>query len=528
MILKSSHKERNIFVNFLDLLKVKHTDLYSNKYYGEHPYKYSMYGLSKMLSEYGIENAGLKIEDKAGNISLLEVPYIAYLGSDFVIVYKIAHEKVYYVWRGKEISIPVEEFNKRWSGVVLLAEPNENSIEPNYKESKKKEIFQTTQKYLLFLSVCALIALFFLKNRLYANIGQTLVLFVNLIGVYIGYLLVQKQMHIHSAYADKICSLFKKSDCNNVLETKAAKLWGVISLSEVGLSYFISNTMLILLVPRLITYLAVINLFGLPFCFWSVWYQKVKAKQWCPLCLIVQALLFTLFIVDVIFGFIQLPLLNMTNVLLTGCLYLIPFLMIDLLLPPLIEGRKVTNVTQEMNGLKANKDVFMALLKKRPHYNVEKSTSHILLGNESAATLITIQTNPHCEPCAKMHARVENLLKESGNNLCIQYIFSSFNESLESSNKFLIASYFNNERNTAKDIFDMWYKDGKYKKEDIFSSYNYDIEDKNVLEEFHSHKKWVNETKIGKTPTILVNGYELPEEYKIEDLAFLNLDVDSK
>ena len=38
----------------------------------------------------------------------------------------------------------------------------------------------------------------------------------------------------------------------------------------------------------------VLNIFTLPYSFWSVWYQKAKAKQWCVLCLIIQALLWTL------------------------------------------------------------------------------------------------------------------------------------------------------------------------------------------------------------------------------------------
>jgi len=48
-------KNRNIFVAYLDLLKVKHTDTFSRKYFEEHPNKYNLLGLSQMLSDYGIE-----------------------------------------------------------------------------------------------------------------------------------------------------------------------------------------------------------------------------------------------------------------------------------------------------------------------------------------------------------------------------------------------------------------------------------------------------------------------------------------
>jgi uncharacterized membrane protein len=72
----------------------------------------------------------------------------------------------------------------------------------------------------------------------YTTLSFSLLLLTNLIGIYICYLLVLKQLRIQSRYADKICTLFSKSDCNNVLESDAAKLWGIFGWSEIGLGYF--------------------------------------------------------------------------------------------------------------------------------------------------------------------------------------------------------------------------------------------------------------------------------------------------
>jgi hypothetical protein len=58
----------NILVSFLELLKVKHTKSFSNQYFGEHPHKYNLFGISKMLSDYGVKNGGAKVEDKEKNI----------------------------------------------------------------------------------------------------------------------------------------------------------------------------------------------------------------------------------------------------------------------------------------------------------------------------------------------------------------------------------------------------------------------------------------------------------------------------
>ena len=61
----------------------------------------------------------------------------------------------------------------------------------------------------------------------------------------------------------------------------------------------------------------------------------------------------------------------------------------------------------------------------------------------------------------------------------------------------------------------------KFKKTiDFFNKYQYDINVPAVEQEFRTHEEWKKETKLMATPTILINGYELPDVYKIEDLMF--------
>ena len=132
-IMNISQKSNNVFVSFLELLKVKHTKQFSNQYFNEHPHKYNLFGISKMLSDYGVENAGTRIEDKEKDIFNIECPFIAHIGSDFVVVYKIENDKVHYLWNGKKIIIPVSEFIESWTGIILLAETTPDSIEPDYQ-----------------------------------------------------------------------------------------------------------------------------------------------------------------------------------------------------------------------------------------------------------------------------------------------------------------------------------------------------------------------------------------------------------
>jgi ABC-type bacteriocin/lantibiotic exporter with double-glycine peptidase domain len=161
-----------------------------------------------MLSEYNIHNIGVKTGDKEDNIFDIEVPFIAHIG-EFVVVTKITATDVFYIWRDKNVKLPINEFIEAWSGVVLLVEKNDNSIEPDYQQNKKRELIHNFFNAIFLLSVPFFILYMYFNNAIYSW-GISLLLITNFIGVYLSYLFVLKQFHIQNEYADKICSLFSQ------------------------------------------------------------------------------------------------------------------------------------------------------------------------------------------------------------------------------------------------------------------------------------------------------------------------------
>ena len=515
--------QKNILTSFLELLNVKHTKSFTNKHFNEHPHKYNLYGLSKMLSDYGVENNAIRIEDKEKDLLNIPLPFIAHTGSDFVVVYKIDKDDVSYIWNGKPITISVSQFIQMWSGVVLLAEALPHSKEPNYTENRKKELFTIAQKGILALVGILIFGLTYVNQKLFSDLGISLLLFVNLTGIYICYLLVLKSVRVHSQYADKICSLFSKRDCNNVLESPAAKLWGVFSWAEIGFGYFIANVLLLLFFPQTVFLVAILNIFTLPYSFWSVWYQKVKARQWCPLCLIVMVQLWSLFVISLIFGYIQFSewnFINLSDLLFVGSVYAACVFGITLLIPKLNKRGEIESIKREINSIKANEKVFDALLEQQSFYEISKADSQILFGNLDADLKITIFTNPFCNPCATMHKRMEKLLQETNGDVCVQYIFSSFTPELDFANKYLVAACLQKEQSEFERIIADWFERGKPLREAFFNDLQLDIEDSQVEVEFQKHEAWKEKSQLRATPTILVNGYKLPNNYKIEDLKY--------
>lgn len=510
----------NIFSFFLKRIKIKHTQYYADKLFNEHPHKNNLYGLSDMLTVYGIKNAGFRIESKE-EIYNVTSPFIAYAGGSFVLVDAINLEQTNYYWNGKTISLATSDFLKIWSGIFLVAEPDEQSIEPDYQRHKFTEIVNKAKNYVAGVSLASAFLIACITTRVYAHIDLLvlIMLLLNLAGIYIGYLLLLKHLHIKGGYGDKICSLFKQADCNNILESDAASLFGIISWSEIGLSYFISNVIIILIFPQLTVWMAFINIFALPYSFWSIWYQRFKAKQWCPLCLMVQILMWSIFVVNLCKGFIGVPVFDVLQIGITACVYIIPLLAIHTLAPLVINKRLIVQVTQEINSLKANEKVFTTLLREQIRYDVSPDYSHVFLGNPSESLFVTVLTNPHCNPCAHMHERIGIFLKNNP-QIQVQYIFSSFASKLEISARYLIAVYLQKNQEERESIYNEWFKSGKMNKEAFFLKYPVDINNDAVTEEFNLHKAWIQMSKFRSTPTLLVNGYKLPVNYKIEDLKY--------
>ena len=505
----------NILISFLKTLHMKHTSAYAEKLYEEYPHKYNLYGLSKMLEEYGITNAGVRINDK--NIRSLEVPFIAHIGNDFVVVDQVTDKQVYYHWKDKDIKVSIEQFQNLWSGVVLIAEPDETSIEPEYKQHRKQYLLNVCQNFLL-VSIL-FIALLWTYGKQGFHVFSAVLFLLYAVGALTCLMLLQKQIYVHGQYADKICSLFKQKDCNNVLESDAAKLFGWISWSEIGLGYFLSNLLLMAGCPALMPYLTIINILVLPYTIWSVWYQYRIVKQWCMLCMVVQSILWLAVLIAFIGELIHLPDFNVVDICKVGMIYIFLTLLINKVSSWLATQKKKAHIVQELNSLKTTEEVFKALLEKQPYHPIDITDSGILFGNPKASLRVSILTNPHCEPCARMHTRVEKLLQKVGDKLCIQYIFSAFDDNLLKSNRFLIAVYQNESRERTEEIYHRWYDKEKYHVDTFIQSLGYDITSESVTKELKRHNEWKETNKLSATPTILVNGYLLPEHYQIEDLA---------
>lgn len=538
---QESHKRMsNILIDILKSLNIRYTTDYAMRHYKEHPHKDNLYGISQMLLNYGINSIGVKITDKENDTFKLGLPFVAHVGDDFVLVTKYNSQSVSCIWNGEKLSVPPKEFNEKWSGNALLIQSDQNSIEPQYNSNKIISILKNLFRSTLYISIIILLMISYTSQVTHSNIMvKNLLIIINILGLYVSFLLVSKQLHINNNSVDKFCTLIKDGNCNHILESKAAKLLGVIGWSEIGMGYFISNLSIIIFAPSLISYLFVINICALPYTLWSVWYQKIIAKQWCTLCLMVQIILWLIFIVNLTLDIKAAPTINLHNILLVGSIYTIPTLSINLLLPYFTRKEEIEEMKQELNAIKASSDFFIQSIKKEPFYLVSDKNSKIIFGNKNSSFRITILLNPHCNPCKEIYNKANELINLHGDKISIQFIFSSSNIKLNLSSKLLVAIYLNTNQDIARKIFTDWFtgeerqfysmnaisedKYNKWAKKEItkYSDLNhkdFDVNKDYINIEFSRHESWKHEMDLKSTPFILINGYKLPDYYKLEDI----------
>lgn len=283
-------KSATIFSQFLESLDVPHTRRYSDMRYHAMQFK-SLFGFSRLLTAYGIESRGLRISDKNSALDCLQPPFLAQRGNGFVIVDALKKDKVWVNTDGKDFAVSRQEFIDRWTGVVLQAFPGTQSIEPDYRRHRFLEIAGIAKKWALGTCIVILMTYLFVSNRIWSSPYTVMLMLLNSGGIYITYLLLLKSLKIDSHAADKMCGAIQAHGCDTVLQTSAAKFFGLFGWSEVGSAYFGVSLATLMVFPQYTGFLAAINLCCLPFSFWSIWYQKTRAKAWCMLCLTVQALL---------------------------------------------------------------------------------------------------------------------------------------------------------------------------------------------------------------------------------------------
>ena len=493
-------------------------DLYAHEAYP------SLKALTDVLSDWEIEYRALKI----GWEQLCEygTPVLLHYRDSmprFVVATSVTTDGiVFYKDEGEKFKASRQDFEKRWDGTALYV------VEPEKREWKCfcKVLFTQYRGWLLLL-VSLLLLIPLLSFSRITDIGWFTLLFsLKAIGLFFSVLLLRHDWGKRSAAERHICSLRKTFSCDAVLRSAASKLFGLIKMSDIGMVYFSGGLIVLSLVAcgvvgwkPLWGCLSILSFCSFPYILFSLGYQRLKVKKWCPLCLGVLSVLLSEIVVHGIYWIengISIP---------TGkqaYLFILFFLWVASIWQLLNSWIKAYLKSEEKEirywALKRNGSVFRALLEQQPALDMSFSEKDIRIG-EAGKRVVTLAINPFCTPCLDFYGQLRAVQHKCPTAFDLNLRFMSMDEEKlkQPIGLSLITMYYQDKALFEK-AFEYWRVHKNYA---LFQKEFGEIQFSELArQEQQKHFAWRKRIHLNHTPAVFIEDRKLPEIYTNEDLFY--------
>jgi len=528
------HPNVQAIICWLQKLGVQANHASADRLLQQHPDWPSLLCISDALHQWHILNAAAKMDVQ--NIDALPLPFLAqprHPERPLAIVTKVDATGVTCYQNNylKPTTLPRADFFQQWTGVYMLAEPQAQSGEPDYAINKRKQWMHSILPVTLTACILSVLLWSFSSSignapSLKIQIGLGLQFAFYLGGFLVSCLLLWYELDKRNPLLQKVCTGIAKGNCNAILTGKASKVFSWLSWSEVGFFYF-AGGLLLLSMPSLLPWasywLGWLGIAAIIYPIFSIYYQWQVAKQWCVLCLAVQAILlllatnFVVFLSPAVIG-----VNSISSIQLATMVVGLPVLAWYSIKPYLLRMQQATDEHRAYLRLKFNAEVFEGLLHKQKMITTATAGLGISLGNPNASNTLVKVCNPYCGPCSKAHPKIEKLLQHN-HNLQVQVLFMVPNtpgEKLHTAASHLMAIAQNNNQQLVQQALDDWYLAEKKDYTVFAAKYPLNGEVAAQAPAITAMEKWSLDNDIRYTPTIFFNGYELPPEYDPEDLQY--------
>lgn len=498
-----------------------------------HPHFPSLLAIRDVLESIGIDSCAVNIKDlqalspEAQNI-LVQIK--TEQGEElFAYVFGWTEERIEWFnpQKHKWEQIKCDDFSALFTGYAMLFEALDNAGEKDYKSAHRKELQQRIVEYALILFVPILtilsIAIHISENGIVFWQRYLYALFL-LAGCVIGGLLLLHDYNEESPLLSNFCRRNEKTNCSAVLHSKGSQFLG-ISWSVIGSSYFLGMLLSLSIScfnSNIFYSVAVLHGFTLPYVAYSLYYQRYKVKQWCTLCLSVQAVLLVLFGLSIFSG----SYCHIEEIRLTSLVFIlgISFLVFtSLYFLWLLTGQIKANgfYKKALHQIKYDEDVFHTLLQKQKKITIPTEGYGIILGNPNGKIHIIEVYNPYCIHCSNALSVMRKLLAEN-DEIKIQIIFAEDPDSEYYKqmpiDTFLSLYY---EGGDIAEPISEWF-DGKFKNTEEFKQ-KYPVVQENTQRNRNNAKamaQFCEAMEITATPTMYINGNQLPGGYRTGDLIY--------
>ncbi|TAG61872.1 MAG: peptidase C39 bacteriocin processing, partial [Runella slithyformis] len=463
----------------------------------------------------------------------IPLPAVAYLESNggyFAPIRSVSATNIEWLdtqrgWQNE----PLEEFYRKWNHVTLLVEPSANSAENDFATKRKEDFLEQARKPFVLAGLLICVLLLGLVGA--SHFSQIPWYFVALLltkttGVAVSVLLLMQTLGSDNAILRSICGFDSRTNCNNILSSDAAKLWGWLGWSEIGFVYFAGGLIYLLisltspLTPsggtNILSPLWGLGALTLPYTVYSVYYQYFVAKTWCPLCLAVQALFWLEFLIGINWWPSLRFDLSLATVAALGFSFLLPAVLWVFVKKPLQDAAQVWPLRRELQKSKFNPEYVESLFAKQPQMPPIFEDMRVLqMGNSKAENTLTVVTNPVCGPCIRLHPEIEALLQKNDGLRC-QFVFTGAGQSMEVAQRLLSLP---NEQ--AIEAMHHWYTSKNKNVAEWLKTVATNPEEARPTQQLNIHAEWCKMAEIVATPTIYLNGRQMPLVYNLSDVENL-------
>ena len=461
---------------------------------------------TQFFDSYRIPNITIKI--KPSDLLNLNLPVLAHCKEDdknyFVVINSLTTLDIcYYDVRQGNVTENIETFSKKWTGVVQLYSPDEASVEPDFNKNKRLENGYNFQKYsLIFIILLLCISQIVFRN----NFIESIQYLFSVTGLVLSGLLLYKGFGENNTLTNKLCNVIKKSNCDKVLNSEGGKFLGLISWSEIGFIYFVSNTICLSISHG--KFLLYANLLTWLFIPYSIYYQAKVIKSWCIMCLGIQLI----FLINGLMWFTLTNSYNLKEWHLENAYIFLSIVGVWFFLRPVFQRSK--EFFQSKNDLmtfKDNSTLFKAFLEtQRPVTDVP--CEDIVLGDPSALIELLLISSPTCKFCKDAHHTLVSLANYFNEDICLKIRFIG-----ESDLHQELISYFYSISDTQVQIkaIEDWYSINNL--ESWKALYPIEIID-SYRQVCTKNSTWAYQNGVIGTPMVFLNNYPIESPYSYNDI----------
>ena len=524
------NKENQFLFRYLKSIKVPFSESQLLDEMAAHPNAPSLKSYADILSDLKVSNMAVKL-DENDLFEIEDFPVIVHLespkGGVFALLESLNKKRVTYFSDGNKKTESLDDFLKKWTGAtLLLAAPEEKQ-----KASFTLKLKQNTNK--LWIAASAIIMLtalfgFYLSQNWLDAVTLTSLIALMASGLYFSILLTLT--HLNKSGSDQYCRKTKNVNCEAVIFSKWGKLFGLFDLSQIGLVFFSGNLLLLLfysvtLDKALINSFFVINSLALLFSFYSLYLQAFIIKKWCILCVYCQFSVISSVVLYVLVQDITLQgfTFSLSTFLFLAVAFIVPIAVSEAYIrnARLIEKRR--RELNELAKFKGNKAIFrFLLLQQKKHPDLNGINGVILLGSPEAKHEILMVASLFCNPCASRFRALANLIAEKPDMFNLRVVFNT-DRNNELYNKVLISLAKENNQPQTIQAINKWYKvysqearRTQWLEENKSIAKNHGIDFDMIIK---GQKEWLETAKIEYTPTVFLNGHEIPSHYSnVKDL----------